>query len=99
MNTHNTRTASQTTSRNQWRHALTVTARRLARRLANYHEAPVRPSAQAQTLLMVEGFQEFFQCALPHASDEIIIGLVELCALESGRARLTNQITQEKENG
>ncbi len=86
-------------SRNQWRHSLTVAARRLASRLANYHEIPVHAEAQSQTLLMVEGFQEFFQCALPHASDEIIIGLVELCALESGRARLTTQITPEKENG
>lgn len=67
--------------------ALADAADTLQKALADYHSEPGE-TAGASARNMIGSFAQFFRRALPAARNEIIAALVELCAVECGRARL-----------
>jgi len=64
-------------------------ALRLHRAVADYHAQDDGEKASGSTAReMARAFAEFFRIALRGAPEEVIASLVELCALETARARL-----------
>ncbi len=59
--------------------------------LAGYRGSSAVSENPKAAAAMVESFCQWFTCALPGASAEILTGLTELCAIETARARLERQ--------
>lgn len=62
-------------------------AGRLETALAAYRAGCAEESGRGAARGMAAAFEAFFRAALPAAGSEVIAGLVELCAIETARAR------------
>jgi hypothetical protein len=70
---------------------LASAARRLGSALEAYNAQSAAADGSPESRAMVHGFHRVLTLALPHAPVDLLESMIELCAMETARARLEMQ--------